>query len=100
MGSVQPGGSVKSCAHDNVETVTQFMRLTDVEGGPVTGFQANFRVTCLDCGTPFVFLGEVGLHPRSPRASLDGLELRVPMALQPSGEALIDKIAGRQTAEG
>lgn len=48
------------------------------------GFMAEIRITCLDCGKPFQFLGlEPGLDTHGARVSIDGLEANI--AISPEG---------------
>ena len=63
-------------------------RLTNGEGGPVTGYVAEIRIKCQDCGLPFQFLGlEPGYDNQGARVSIDGLEANiglVPQGHQPN----------------
>lgn len=44
------------------------------------GFLAEVRVTCVECGAPFRFLGvSAGLDFTRPMVSIDELELRCPI---------------------
>lgn len=57
------------------------VRVTSLEG--VEGFTADITISCAECGEPFRFLGvEAGSSPHFPRVSVDGLELRAPIAPQ------------------
>jgi len=51
-------------------------RLVDgKDTGTVTGYTADVRIECADCGKPFQFLGlEPGVDTAGARASIDGLE--------------------------
>ena len=53
---------------------------TDTEGGPVTGYTADIKIKCSDCGLAFRFRGlPAGSHYAEPRLSADGLEMRAPI---------------------
>lgn len=55
-------------------------RLTNVEGGPVTGYSADIRVRCAQCDLPFRWMGlPGGLSRDQPATSLAGDELRAPI---------------------
>lgn len=55
-------------------------RLTEGDGGPVTGYSANVTVKCADCGLAFRFIGlRAGSHYTEPRVSIEGEELRAPI---------------------
>jgi len=73
-----------TCPHDQFEANVGVHRLTDVEGGPVTGYTADITVKCAQCGARFQFLGLApGVDTQGARVSLDGLEARI--ALCPEG---------------
>lgn len=70
----------KPCEHLRFFTQANVFRLTDTEGGPVTGFKLDLTVKCDDCGLPFRFLGlPFGSHPREPRLAADSETLRAPI---------------------
>lgn len=59
-------------------------RLEDTPGGSITGFMAEIRVHCAECGQKFQFLGlEPGMDTQGARCSLDGLEANI--AITPEG---------------
>lgn len=73
------------CLHTNFAASVAVGRLTLKDGGPVTGYVAEIRVKCADCGKPFQFLGlDPGYDNQGARVSLDGLEANI--ALAPEGE--------------
>lgn len=68
------------CQHVNFVSRASVGRLTDGEGGPVTGYSVDIRVHCSDCNLPFRWRGlAAGHHFAEPRVSADGLELRAPL---------------------
>jgi hypothetical protein len=68
------------CEHMSFEADVRVGRLSEIEGGPITGYQANVRVHCTECGLKFRFVGlPAGSHFAEPRVSVDGLELRAPI---------------------
>lgn len=73
-----------TCEHMNFGATVGVARLTGAGGG-ITGFMAEIRVQCADCGRPFQFLGlEAGCDTQGARVSVDGLEANI--ALCPEGE--------------
>lgn len=83
--------TAKPCEHMNFIGQVNVYRLSDVEGGPITGFTTGIEVKCADCGLPFRFKGvPFGSHPAEPRLRADGEELRAP--IEP---AYATKILGR-----
>jgi len=70
----------KPCEHLRFTTQASVFRLTDTDGGPVTGYKLGLTVKCDDCGLPFRFLGlPFGSHPLEPRLSADSETLRAPI---------------------
>ncbi len=68
------------CPHADFAAEVEVNRLTSVEGGPVTGFWADIRVRCADCGEPFRWIGvPVGAMADRPACSVDETELRAPL---------------------
>lgn len=80
------------CAHERCDARVEVVRLTEHQGGPVTGFRADVRVWCADCDEPFEFLGPlpVGVLPDQPTTGVFRTELRVPLrpASAPDGFGL------------
>lgn len=71
---------MSDCQHQNFRASVRVGRLSENEGGPITGFEADVTVACSDCGLPFRFIGvAAGNHYAEPRCSVDGLELRAPI---------------------
>lgn len=69
-----------TCVHFGFLATGDVNRLTDSDGGPVTGYAADIRIKCADCGLPFVFVGvPFGSSPNQPMVSVDGQELRAPL---------------------
>ena len=78
-----------SCLHTNFRANVAVSRLTKTEGGPVTGFTADVRIHCEECGMPFVFRGmAMGSSFDRPMVSADGEEARLP--IQPGDLALVE----------
>lgn len=68
------------CAHEQFMTKARIGRLSDVEGGPITGYTAEIHIECSECGLQFRFIGKkFGSSPFEPMLSADGLELRAPI---------------------
>lgn len=71
---------MNKCEHFNFESHARIGRLTDDEGGPVTGYSADIRIKCSDCGHPFTWVGvPFGYSPAQPMVSVDGQQLRAPI---------------------
>jgi hypothetical protein len=70
------------CKHDQFDCEVTVNRLED------TGrFNADVRIKCLQCGTPFRFIGlPCGLDLNGAAVSIDGCEAR--LAVAPKGEVL------------
>ena len=84
------------CPHMNFRADVRVGRLTDKEGGPVTGYSADVKIHCTECGLPFRFLGlAAGYHYAEPRVSIDATALRAP--LEP---AYVTEIAGHPLVAG
>jgi hypothetical protein len=76
--------SAGKCEHMEFAAKVNVGRLTETEGGPVTGYTADVTIKCAQCGLPFQFLGlEPGVDTQGARVSLDGLEARI--AISPQG---------------
>lgn len=76
VGLVEP----TKCDHPNFVASCRVGRLTDTDGGPVTSYQVDVKVTCDKCGLPFRFRGDrYGSSPHHPTLSADGIELRAPI---------------------
>ncbi len=72
-------------------------RITEEEGGPVTAYSADLRITCSRCGESFVFVGlDRGLAPDRPMMSFLGDEARLP--IRPRSEAPVTLPFGHKTA--
>lgn len=68
------------CPHLNFFTNVRVGRLSEDDGGPITGYCAEIQIKCTDCGLPFRFIGvPAGNHYGEPRVSIDGQELRAPI---------------------
>lgn len=93
---------MSDCAHNQFKTVGRVARLTDGDGGPVTGYAVDFTVTCVECGTPFCFIGmDAGSSPRKPMVSVDATEVRMPIAPQGTTPSALDVIgAGLARGDG
>ena len=76
----------RPCVHPEFETRARIVRLTDTEGGPVTGYKADIQICCAKCQLPFRFIGlSAGSSPSYPTISLLGDELRAP--IEPAADA-------------
>src|SRR5215469_13774835 len=74
------------CGHMKCAASVTVNRLTDVDDGPVTGYSADIRIQCANCGLRFL-LGAAwpgGLSPGHPTTSLAGDEFRAPLEPMPA----------------
>lgn len=77
-----PADPDRPCPHENFSAAVEVSRLTGSEesSAPVTGYAADIKVWCGDCGEPFRWIGvQAGLDPRRPMCSADETELRAPL---------------------
>ncbi len=69
-----------ACAHEYFKASVRVGRLSQEESGPITGYTADVKVMCAECGLPFRFVGvAAGSSFAEPRVSIDGTELRAPL---------------------
>lgn len=76
---------MNECNHYNFKSNVAVFRLSDsgFTNAVPTGFSAEVRISCVDCGKEFEFLGlSAGSSPKSPTVSFDLKEARLP--IQPS----------------
>lgn len=65
----------KTCKHEQFFAQVNVARIEDTGG-----FYADVTVKCVECDTPFHFVGVPGgLSPREPRCDPFALELRAPI---------------------
>lgn len=70
------------CDHKNFIASVEVNRLDDI-----SRFTADVRIQCVDCGTPFRFIGlPAGIDLNGASVSVDGTEAR--LAIAPKGEVL------------
>ena len=73
-----------TCSHEEFSATVGVHRLTSSDGGPVTSYMAEFRITCAQCGLPFEFQGlEPGVDLRGATVSIDNQEAH--LAIVPHG---------------
>lgn len=83
------------CDHQNFHANVSIARLAaDDSGEKIVGFSAGVTIRCVDCGTPFEFVGlPMGYSPMQPMCSVDGYEARMP--IMPRGEVMnVEGLAG------
>lgn len=77
------------CKHERFEATVSVGRLLSrqPDDDQAVRFMADVRVKCVECGTPFSFIGlPAGSDINSPMVSVDGTEGRFP--IHPRGETL------------
>lgn len=69
------------CEHKNFFAKVDVTRLTESdESDVVTGYTADIRIKCDECGLPFQFIGlPGGYSPAQPMCSFDAQEMRAPI---------------------
>ena len=81
------------CEHKQFSAIVEVNLLTKGDDGPVHGYLAEIRITCVECGQPFEFVGvEAGLMMDKPMASVDAQQLRAP--IRPKGSRIMPAIPG------
>ncbi len=79
MAILNPGDK-GPCEHYNFYSQCRVGRLTDGEDGPVTGYHADIKIKCMDCGQSFEFVGlPGGFNFQKPTVSFDATEARLPI---------------------
>ena len=75
-----------NCQHKRFECRCSVTRLTDEENSEkVSGYSADIKISCVDCGIPFEFIGVPGGYsPVQPMVNFDCTELRAP--IKPSSD--------------
>lgn len=69
-----------SCDHMDFAARISTVRLSTVEGGPITAYTAEIHIECAQCHEPFEFIGlPAGSLPSEPTSSVDGTEARMPI---------------------
>jgi hypothetical protein len=62
------------CEHEKFDANVDVTRLTKTDGGPVTGYLAEIKIRCIQCGTPFAFKGlPMGLNLGGAAVDIDRL---------------------------
>lgn len=89
-----------SCSHMTFQVEANVHRLTKTDDGPVTGYMADLRIHCADCGRRFQFLGlPPGMNLRGATTSIDGLEAHIALCPQGAEPSALDNIAVHFTPE-
>ena len=80
-----------SCDHQAFGAHVEVSRLSATDDGQVTGYSADIRISCVECGLPFEFIGlPAGLSLACAMTSLAGDELRAPIRpMDPAVAALL-----------
>lgn len=72
---------IPECEHLEFEVQAMVVRVTKVEGGPVVAYDTTITVCCAKCRQPFRWIGlPAGSSYSAPMTSVDGRELRAPIA--------------------
>lgn len=71
----------RACPHENYACVVTVGRLSEVDGGPITNYSAEVKVTCAECGEPFRFIGTpAGISSDFPTVDVAETTLFAPIA--------------------
>lgn len=76
----------KTCLHPVFEASVDVVRLNDAgaKSETATNYMADIKIHCMKCKVPFSFLGlKGGFSYSEPRSSIDGFEIRAPIAPGP-----------------
>lgn len=75
------------CLHEEFQTDVAINRMPSKEGGPIERYSADIRIRCIQCNTPFRFIGlPAGVDLNGAAVSVDAMEAR--LAIAPKGEVL------------
>lgn len=79
--STPAADSILRCKHETFAAEVDVIRLVDEHDADlVTGYTADVRVRCADCGEPFRWTGvKAGWLPSQPMCSVDEFELHAPL---------------------
>jgi hypothetical protein len=69
------------CPHEHFGANVEISRLTDVDDGPVVGYNADVTAWCAQCGVALVWFGNglpVGMVRDRPAISVNGQEIHLP----------------------
>ena len=73
------------CEHMNFAAQVDVARMTNHDGSRITGFMADVKIECADCGKKFCFLGlQTGSSTDGAHVNIDATEAR--LAILPQGE--------------
>ena len=87
------------CDHPTFAAVVSVGRLTDDQTGRVVAYEAEVKVQCDACGESFTFQGlPAGSSSDHPTVSVDGQELRAPIAPASAKRSPLDRLG--DAAEG
>ncbi len=73
-----------TCPHLNHNIFASIARIqkSELEPETIIAYSADIKIECRDCGQPFEFIGlPNGMSFYRPTVSINGLELRVPLAI-------------------
>jgi hypothetical protein len=82
------------CEHPTFFASVDVGRLSEVEGGPITGYVADITINCAKCFQSFQFIGlPPGVSTTQPTVSIDATEARMPICEAGSRLSPLDGIA-------
>lgn len=72
---------MEDCKHTKFECHASVIRLHEEETPEIiTGYTSDITITCMECGTPFQFVGVPGgVSPNQPMVNFDSTKLRAPL---------------------
>lgn len=71
----------KDCKHERFQSQVNVFRLKESdESEEITGYTADIKIHCAECGQAFEFIGvPMGYSPAQPMVNADCTELRIPI---------------------
>lgn len=81
-----------NCEHLEFEAHSRVARLSETDGGPITGYSVEIKIVCHQCKLPFKFIGlPGGSSPAHPTVSIDGIAARMPIGPSDKTASILDE---------
>ena len=82
-----------ACAHFEFEAHCDVARLSETDGGPITGYSVGVKIVCHQCKMAFKFIGlPGGSSPSFPTVSIDNTEARMPIGPSDTTASILDEL--------
>lgn len=80
------------CEHLNFMADVAVNRISEVEGGPITHYQADVKIICSECKMAFEFIGmPAGISKNVPMTCVDFTEARLP--IRPFTDSVAERLS-------